>query len=59
MDEKTRLKGIGFEAVWERTFERTEVLVDCEDVVTRLLEVEKVLPHSVQKVRLSEEMSLI
>ena len=36
MDEKTRLKGIGFEAVWERTFERTEVLVDCEDVVTEV-----------------------
>ena len=36
VDEKTRLKGIGFEAVWERTFERTEVLVDCEDVVTEV-----------------------
>lgn len=36
VDEKTRLKGIGFEAVWERTFERTEVLVDCEDVVAEV-----------------------
>ena len=36
VDKKTRLERIGFEAVWERTFERTEVLVDCEDVVAEV-----------------------